>query len=95
MISSPDRSAAQLPALRPPSFPSVATLALELDVSERTIHEMVRRGVLPQPLRFSAGTVRWCWADVEQALRSLSSSALAEEDPFMKGVRNAASPAPR
>ncbi|WP_237152386.1 helix-turn-helix transcriptional regulator [Oryzibacter oryziterrae] len=76
---------------RPPSFMSVATLARELDVSETTVHEMVRRGVLPQPLRLSSGCVRWNWTDVQVALNSLAPVAGgAAIDPFMLGVKNAA-----
>lgn len=75
---------------RPPSFMSVATLARELDVSESTVHEMVRRGVLPPPLKLSSGCVRWNWADVRTALSSLAPGAGgATTDPFMMGVQNA------
>lgn len=52
----------------PPSYLSCASLARELDMSETTIHEMVRRGVLPRPVKLSSGCVRWCWADVQRAL---------------------------
>jgi predicted DNA-binding transcriptional regulator AlpA len=80
---------------RPPSYLSCASLARELDVSETTVHEMVRRGVLPQPVKLSAGCVRWCWADVQMALGSLSADKLSEagSDPFLVGVRNATSAA--
>lgn len=75
---------------RPPSFMSVATLARELDVSESTVNEMVRRGVLPPPLRLSSGCVRWNWNDVQLALNSLAPSAGGTTaDPFMMGVHNA------
>ena len=74
---------------RPPSFMSCATLARELDVSESTVHEMVRRGVLPRPVRLSAGCVRWNWADVQSALGSMTAGG-TDVDPFMTGVRNAA-----
>lgn len=75
---------------RPPAYISCASLARELDVSETTVHEMVRRGVLPQPIKLSAGCVRWCWADVQLALASLCGGKLPESnnDPFLKGVRN-------
>jgi len=75
---------------RPPAYLSCASLARELDVSETAIHEMVRRGVLPQPIKLSAGCVRWSWADVQLALASLSGGKLPEanSDPFLKGVRN-------
>jgi predicted DNA-binding transcriptional regulator AlpA len=74
---------------RPPSYLSCASLARELDVSESTIHEMVRRGVLPKPVRLSGGCVRWCWADVEAAIASLKHGTdTAPADPFLAGVRN-------
>ncbi len=75
---------------RPPSFMSAATLARELDVSESTVYEMVRRGVLPPPLRLSSGCVRWNWTDVQLALNTLTPGVSeAAVDPFMVGVRNA------
>lgn len=55
----------------PGSYLSKPSLATELDVSESTVDEMVRRGVLPRPVRLSAGCVRWRWADVDMALASL------------------------
>lgn len=69
---------------RPPAWPSKATLAAELDVSESTIDEWVRRGILPKPVRM-AGSVRWCWDDVNAAL---SAGRNSSEDPFMSGVQN-------
>lgn len=78
---------------RPSSYLSCASLARELDVSETTVHEMVRRGVLPQPVKLSAGCVRWCWAEVQVALGSLSAASDAGNDPFLMGVRNATSAA--
>lgn len=75
---------------RPPSYLSCASLARELDVSETTVHDMVRRGVLPRPLKLSSGCVRWSWADVERSLGSLSCPANnAPPDPFLEGARNA------
>ena len=78
---------------RPPSYLSCASLARELDVSETTVHEMVRRGVLPQPVKLSSGCVRWCWADVQRALGSLSGGGDSEaaNDPFLAGARHATS----
>jgi predicted DNA-binding transcriptional regulator AlpA len=78
---------------RPPSYVSCSTLARELDVSESTVQEMVRRGVLPQPVKLSSGCVRWCWADVQAALGSLSAGRVSEaaNDPFLAGARHATS----
>ena len=64
---------------RPASELSCASLARELDVSETTVHEMVRRGVLPAPVgKLSAGCVRWCWAEVQLALGSLSADKVPD-----------------
>lgn len=75
---------------RPPSFLSRSSLAIELDISESTVDEMVRRGVLPRPVRLSSGCVRWSWTAVETALASLAGSSDDSGDPFMTGARNAA-----
>jgi predicted DNA-binding transcriptional regulator AlpA len=75
--------------MSPPAFLSKATLAHELDMAESTVDEMVRRGVLPKPVRLSTGCVRWSWAAVEHALASLAGSADDCTDPFMAGAQNA------
>ncbi len=76
---------------RPPSFLSRASLAAELDCCESTVDELVRRGVLPKPLRMSSGCVRWSWKSVELALAALAgTSDHADSDPFSAGVRHAA-----
>lgn len=74
---------------RPSAYLSKASLARELDISESTVDEMVRRAVLPKPVKLSAGCVRWSWTAVEQALATLGGSADDGADPFMKGARNA------
>lgn len=75
---------------RPSSFLSRASLAVELDISESTVDEMVRRGVLPKPLKLSSGCVRWSWMAVESALASLAGTADDGADPLILGARNAA-----
>lgn len=77
--------------MRPAAFLSCASLARELEMSESTVYELVRRGVLPKPIKLSPGCVRWRWAEVEAALISLGgggSLAEAANDPFLTGVRN-------
>jgi predicted DNA-binding transcriptional regulator AlpA len=73
-----------------PEFVSRKRLAALLDLSERTIDEYVRRGVLPMPIRLSDGLLRWHWATVERALISLQGAPLEEEDPAVAGVRHVA-----
>lgn len=75
---------------RPPSFMSRKELAWEISVSESTVDEMVRRGVLPKPVRLSSGCVRWSWLAVETSLASLAGTTDDSGDPFMSGAKNAA-----
>jgi predicted DNA-binding transcriptional regulator AlpA len=74
--------------LRPPSFMSRKELAWELSVSESTIDELVRRGVIPSATKLTPGCVRWSWTAVETALASLNGTS-DDGDPFMAGARNA------
>lgn len=76
---------------RPPTYLSCASLARELDVCERNVQELVRRGVLPPPVKLSPGCVRWNWFVVQTTLDSLGTFGSPVEDPFMKGVRNVTS----
>jgi predicted DNA-binding transcriptional regulator AlpA len=76
---------------RMPAYLSCASLARELDVSETTVNEMVRRGVLPKPYKLSAGCVRWRWNEVEVALASLKAGTqTVPDDPYLKGAQNVA-----
>lgn len=76
--------AVRLTGDRPPAFPSKTTLAAELDISESTVDEWVRRGFLPKPIRLG-GSVRWCWAEVEA---SLHPKTTGDTDQFMAGLNN-------
>lgn len=74
-----------------PAYLSRKSLAAELDISESTVDEMVRRGVLPRPIHLSSGCVRWSWTSVEASLASLTgASDDGSSDPFMAGARHAA-----
>lgn len=55
----------------PTPYLSRASLAAALEISESTVDEMVRRGVLPRPVKLSSGCVRWRWESVDRALASL------------------------
>ena len=73
---------------RPPAYLSCASLARQLDVSETTIHEMVRRGVLPKPYKLSTGCVRWSWFEVVAALASLKPGSETVPDQYMAGAQD-------
>jgi predicted DNA-binding transcriptional regulator AlpA len=72
---------------RPPAYPSKSSLARELDCAESTVDELVRKAILPPPLRLSSGCVRWCWADVVTALASLKGTTEAAGDPYLAAVQ--------
>lgn len=72
------------------AYPDKATLAAELCVSKSTVEDLVRRGVLPQPLKLSPGCLRWDWADVVRALAKFKGAG-EDSDPFMAGARDACS----
>lgn len=57
----------------PNPYVTKATLARALEVSETTVNDLVRRGVLPRPVRLSSGCLRWRWASVDMALASMES----------------------
>lgn len=56
---------------RRPAYLSKSGLAFELSISETTVDEMVRRGVIPRPIRLSSGCIRWRWETVDVALTSM------------------------
>jgi predicted DNA-binding transcriptional regulator AlpA len=75
---------------RPPSFLSRSSLAAELDVCESTVDELVRRGVIPKPLRLTSGCVRWSWDAVQMALASFGGAPQDSDvstDPATEGVK--------
>ena len=53
---------------QPPPYVSRIELARGLSISENSVEEMVRQGVLPTPAKQSSGGPRWSWRAVEIAL---------------------------
>ncbi len=82
-----------MPSGNVPSYVNIRTLASELEISETQVYALVRGGVLPKPLKLSAGCVRWSWAAVETALASLQPEGQAngnhDPDPIMQKLRDA------
>ena len=70
----------------PPDFVSAETLAHKLDCSESTVHDYVRRGLLPKPIKIGQ-LVRWRWVDVEQFIAALEAGPSAD-DPYLLGIDN-------
>lgn len=73
-----------------PAYLSRSSLAAELQIGESTLDEMVRRGVVPPPVRLSSGCVRWRWESVDQALAArLPSGEVVVMDEASAGVQRA------
>lgn len=72
----------------PAPYLSKASLADALEISESTVDEMVRRGVLPRPVKLSAGCVRWRWETVDRALASMGETP-QESPKATDGVQRA------
>ncbi|KQS65969.1 hypothetical protein ASG32_30890 [Methylobacterium sp. Leaf361] len=52
------------------SYLTRRALAAELMMSESTLDDYVRRGLLLPPIRISPSCVRWRWATVDAILRA-------------------------
>lgn len=55
-----------------------------LDISESTLWDWVRKGLLPKPCKIGVAS-RWKWADVEARISKTTSGE--EEDPIMRASR--------
>jgi hypothetical protein len=51
-----------------PAYVSRFELAGQLSISERSVEELVRRGILPGPTKLSSRGPKWSWRAVEDAL---------------------------
>jgi predicted DNA-binding transcriptional regulator AlpA len=74
-----------------PSYVSRARMAQELDCAPSTIDEMVRRGILPKPVKLLSHCVRWRWAEVEMAIDLIQKAKPRsddEDDPIMRTVND-------
>jgi len=63
------------------SYLSRRALAAELMISESTVDEYVRRGLLPPPIRISPNCVRWRWATVDEVLKASEGPIGSNGDP--------------
>jgi len=66
----------------PSTFCSIEQVAEELDCSESTVRDYVKRGLLPQPCRLG-GLVRWKWAAIEAKVDGISE---VTEDPILAAI---------
>ena len=66
----------------PRAYLTRSDLATELSIGESTVDDMVRKGVLPPPVRMSSGCVRWRWESVDRALLSLMGGASNDATPI-------------
>lgn len=86
---SPKKTPAAVKLGRCPAFPSRASLALELDVTEAEIMVLVERGIIPKPSVLPGGFIRWEWEVVRVALHALAGGSVVTQDPYLAGARSA------
>lgn len=70
-----------------PQYMSKKMLAEAIDCAESTVDELVRKGVIPRPVRLSTHCVRWRWADVDDALRLYGACPTKADDEGVRHVR--------
>jgi predicted DNA-binding transcriptional regulator AlpA len=81
----------------PPDYCSAQTLAHRLDMSERTVADYVRSGLLPQPIVIG-NLKRWSWIEVvaflnrENALAEASADTTSESDEYSAAIKQAIDP---
>lgn len=63
------------------SYLSRRALAAELMISEGTLDDYVRRGLLPPPIRITPNCLRWRWATVDEILRSGEAPRWSTREP--------------
>lgn len=68
-------------------YMSKKTLAAAIDCAESTVDDLVRKGVIPKPMKLSTHLVRWRWADVDAALRLYDSRPDEDSDEGVRHVR--------
>lgn len=74
----------------PEPYLTRAALAKALMIGESTVDDMVRRGVIPRPVKLSSGCVRWRWETVDRALASLQGAGEAvQNDDIQAGISRA------
>jgi predicted DNA-binding transcriptional regulator AlpA len=74
---------------RTPTYAGIKTVAYELDCSEKTVQEYVKRGLLPGP-RQIGGIVRWKWSEVLAKLDGLPDLGEQQALEIDKGTENQA-----
>ena len=69
------------------------SLADKLDLAEGAIDQLVKRGILPEPLTIGEAK-RWRWDDVDAQLRGMvagvSQATDEQQDPYLAGVAHVA-----
>lgn len=65
------------------SYVSATTLCQMLDISNSTLWEWVRKGLLPRPVKIGVSS-RWKWSDVENRIAPQEED---DEDPILRASR--------
>jgi hypothetical protein len=73
-----------------PAYMSADTLAAALDLAPGDVQQLVKRGLLPKPVRIGE-TLRWRFEDVEEHVLRGTTLHAELEDPYLQGVERVAS----
>jgi hypothetical protein len=72
-----------------PAYMSAETLAAALDVDVGYVRQLVKRGLLPQPVHIGEAP-RWRFEDVEENLLRQTNVHAELNDPYLQGVERVA-----
>lgn len=71
-----------------PPYQDISTLTRNLCISERTVDDWVKEGLLPEPRR-KKGKRLWKWTEVEQYMDRDATTVPASPDDQVERIRNA------
>lgn len=75
-----------------PDYLKIRTLAKRLDLEVGAVEQMVKRGLLPPPVKIGEAQL-WRWQDVDAYLRA--GRAESADDPIMRAIHAAQTPPSR
>lgn len=64
-----------------PDLLTAQEVARRLSIAPRTLWRLVRRGVVPPPVRYSRKLVRWRRVDIDRYIQNLPNSLNTTETP--------------
>ncbi len=76
-----------------PDYLKRETLAKRLNLAPGAIDQLIKRGLLPPPIKLGEA-ILWRWEDVDSWLQRSQNRETDSNDPYLAGVSRARSAAP-